>query len=61
MTVTLQVLSAEGLSQPEAGTRLEDRTQTGEQTDGGRLGGARPDVGGSSDDAGLSTDGVAEV
>ena len=59
MTVTLQVLSAEGLSQPEAETRLEGRT--GEQTGGGRLGGARPDVGGSSDGAGLSTDGVAEV
>ena len=68
MTVTLQVLSAESLSQPDAGTRLEGRTQTGEQTDArpdvGRLGGARPDVGGfpsPSDGAGLSTDGVAEV
>ena len=59
MTVTLQVLSGEGLSQPESETRLEGRT--GEQTGGGRLGGARPDVGGSSDGAGLSTDGVAEV
>ena len=51
MTVTLQVLSAEGLSQPEAATKLEGRTQTGEQTGGGRLGGGRPDVGGSSDGA----------
>ena len=32
MTVTLQVLSAEGLSQPEAATKLEGRTQTDEQT-----------------------------
>ena len=46
MTVTLQVLSAEGLSQPEAATKLEGRTQTGEQTGGGR-----PDVGDSSDGA----------
>ena len=51
MTVTLQVLSAEGLSQPEAATKLEGRTQTGEQTGGGRLGGGRPDVGDSSDGA----------
>ena len=39
MTVTLQVLSAEGLSQPEAATKLEGRTQTDEQTGAGRLGG----------------------
>ena len=51
MTVTLQVLSAEGLSQPEAGTRLEGRTQTDDQTGSGGLGGGRPDVGGSSDGA----------
>ena len=51
MTVTLQVLSTEGLSQPEAGTRLEDRTQTDDQTGSGGLDGARPDVGGSSDGA----------
>ena len=51
MTVTLQVLSAKGLSQPEAATKLEGRTQTGEQTAGGRLGGGRPDVGDSSDGA----------
>ena len=46
MTVTLQVLSAEGLSQPEAATKLEGRTQTDDQTGGGGLGGGRPDVGG---------------
>ena len=51
MTVTLQVLSAEGLSQPEAETRLEGRTQTDDQTGSGGLDGARPDVGGSSDGA----------
>ena len=54
MTVTLQVLSAEGLSQPEAATKLEGRTQTDEQTGSGELGGGRRDVGGSSDGAGLS-------
>ena len=48
MTVTLQVLSAEGLSQPEAATKLEGRTQTGEQTGSGRR-----DGGGSSDVARL--------
>ena len=52
MTVTLQVLSAEGLSKPEAATKLEGRTQTGEQTGSGRR-----DVGGSSDGAGLSDEG----
>ena len=57
MTVTLQVLSAEGLSQPEAATKLEGRTQTGEQTGSGELGGGRRDVGGSTDGAGLSDEG----
>ena len=57
MTVTLQVLSAEGLSQPEAAIKLEGRTQTDDQTDSGGLGGGRRDVGGSSDDAGLSDEG----
>ena len=54
MTVTLQVLSAEGLSQPEAATKLEGRTQTDDRTGSGRLDGGRRDVGGSSDGAGLS-------
>ena len=57
MTVTLQVLSAEGLSQPEAATKLEGRTQTDDQTGSGGLGGGRRDVGGSSDGAGLSDEG----
>ena len=57
MTVTLQLLSAEGLSQPEAASKLEGRTQTGEQAAAGRLGGGRPDVGGSSDGADLSDEG----
>ena len=57
MTVTLQVLSAEGLSQPEAAIKLEGRTQTDDQTGSGELGGGRPDVGGSSDGAGLSDEG----
>ena len=57
MTVTLQVLSAEGLSQPEAATKLEGRRQTDDQTGSDGLDGARPDVGGSSDDAGLSDEG----
>ena len=57
MTVTLQVLSAEGLSQPEAATKLEGRTQTDDQTGSGELGGGRRDVGGSSDGAGLSDEG----
>ena len=47
----------EGLSQPEAARKLEGRTQTDDRTGGGRLGGARPDVGGSSDGAGLSDEG----
>ena len=51
MTVTLQVLSAEGLSQPEAAAKLEGRTQTDDRTGGGGLGGGRPDVGDSSDGA----------
>ena len=57
MTVTLQVLSAEGLSQPEAATKLEGRTQTDDRTGSGGLGGGRRDVGGSSDGAGLSDEG----
>ena len=51
MTVTLQVLSAEGLSQPEAAIKLEGRTQTDDRTGSGGLGGGRPDVGDSSDGA----------
>ena len=54
MTVTLQVLSVEGLSQPEAATKLEGRTQTDDRTGSG---GGRRDVGGSSDGAGLSDEG----
>ena len=57
ITVTLQVLSAEGLSQPEAATKLEGRTQTDDRTGVGGLGGGRRDVGGSSDGAGLSDEG----
>ena len=57
MTVTLQVLSLEGLSQPEAATKLEGRTQTDDRTGSGGLGGGRRDVGGSSDGAGLSDEG----
>ena len=41
----------QGLSQPEAATNLEGRTQTGEQTGSGELGGGRPDVRDSSDGA----------
>ena len=48
------MLSAEGLSQPEAETRLEGRTQTDDRTGSGGLDGGRRDVGGSSDGAGLS-------
>ena len=51
MTVTLQVLSAKGLSQPEAATKLEGRTQTDDRTGSGGLAGGRPDVGDSSDGA----------
>ena len=51
MTVTLQVLSAEGLSQPEAEPKLEGRTQTDDRTGSDGLGGGRPDVGDSSDGA----------
>ena len=57
MTVTLQVLSVEGLSQPEAVPKLEGRTQTDDRTGSGELGGGRRDVGGSSDAAGLSDEG----
>ena len=57
MTVTLQVLSAEGLSQPEAAPKLEGRTQTDDQTGSGELDDGRRDVGGSSDGAGLSDEG----
>ena len=57
MTVTLQVLSAEGLSQPEPATKLEDRTQTDDRTGSDELGGGRRNVGGSSDGAGLSDEG----
>ena len=57
MTVTLQVLSSEGLSQPEAAIKLEGRTQTDDRTGSGGLGGGRPDVEGSSDGAGLSDEG----
>ena len=51
MTVTLQVLSVEGLSQPEADPKLEGRTQTDDRTGSDGLGGGRPDVGDSSDGA----------
>ena len=51
MTVTLQVLSVEGLSQPEADPKLEGRTQTDDRTGSDELGGGRPDVGDSSDGA----------
>ena len=54
MTVTLRMVSAEGLSQPEAAIKLEGRTQTDDQTGSDGLGGGRRDVGGSSDGAGLS-------
>ena len=52
MTVTLRMVSAEGLSGREGGTKLEGRTQTDEQTGAGRLDGE-----GSSDGAGLSDEG----
>ena len=51
MTVTLQVLSVEGLSQPEADPKLEGRTQTDDRTGSDELGGGRRDIGGSSDGA----------
>ena len=57
MTVTLQVLSAEGLFQTEAATKLEGRTQMDDRTGSGGLVGGRRDVGGSSDGAGLSDEG----
>ena len=53
MTVTLRMVSAEGLSGPEGGTKLEGRTQTDDQTGGG----GRRDGEGSSDGAGLSDEG----
>ena len=46
MTVTLRMVSVEGLSEREGGTKLEGRTQSDEQTSAGRR-----DVGGSSDGA----------